>query len=107
MRVVGLLRLQHRVKRMVTYILDVLVLTAVDVTAGAAITESTVQDIAEGQEAAVAIVLADDLLVTLADLGLAVAGHDKSNEAQSSEDGLDEHVDGLLKQLAGLVQKRW
>ena len=48
---------------------------AVDVATGAVLAQGTGQDVAEGEEAAVALALADDSLVALADVAdLVVAG---------------------------------
>jgi hypothetical protein len=82
----------------VTYIFNGTLVTAVDVTARAVNTEGTGEDVAEGQDATVSVVLADNLLVAGA-LGSSRAGEGEGSKAESSEDGLDEHVFGIWEML--------
>jgi hypothetical protein len=81
-----------------TYILDSTLLTAVDVTARAVNTEGTGEDVAQGQDTTVAVVLANNLLVAGA-LGATRAGDGEGSKAEGSEDGLDEHVCGIWEML--------
>lgn len=78
---------------LVTYIFNGTLVTAVDIAARAVNSEGTGEDVAQGQEAT-AVVLADNLLLAGADLG-GGAGHGEGSKAESSEDGLDEHVCGI------------
>lgn len=73
---------------------DILVVTAVDVTAGAGLAQSTGGDVAQGQETTVAVVGADNRLARLADLALAGGGgNGGSSESKSDEDEL--HFEGV------------
>lgn len=83
---------------MVTYIFNSTLVTAVDVTARAVNTEGTGENVAEGQDSTVAVVLADNLLVAGA-LGGSRAGDGEGSKAEGSEDGLDEHVCGIWEIL--------
>jgi hypothetical protein len=72
---------------------DILVVTAVDVTAGTGLAQSTGGNVAEGQETAVAVLAADNRLARLADLALIGAtGNGGSSESQSDENEL--HFEG-------------
>lgn len=75
------------------YIADVLVVAAVDITAGAVLAKGAGGNVAQAQEAAFALVLADDGLAALARLGLAAVvgggGSDGSgHKGESSENEL-------------------
>ena len=77
---------------LISYLIDIALVTAVDITARAVNTEGAGKDVAQSQEAAVAVVLADNLLVAGAARGAGRTSHGEGGEAESSEDGLDEHV---------------
>lgn len=68
---------------------NILLVTAVDVTTGAGLTQSTGGHVTEGQEAAVAIIFADNRLAGLTDLAIIGAtGNSGSSESQSDENEL-------------------
>ena len=74
---------------------NVRAVTAVDITAGAVDTEGTGGNVAEGKDTAVAVVLADDLLVRLAGGTLLATGggsEGSDGESEGSEDEL--HFEG-------------
>lgn len=79
---------------MISYLINSALVTAVDIAARAVNTKGAGEDVAQSQEAAVAVVLADNLLVAGAGRGAGRASHGEGGEAESSEDGLDEHVRG-------------
>lgn len=76
---------------LISYLINSTLVTAVDITARAVNTEGAGEDVTQSQEA-VAVVLADNLLVAGATRGGGRASHGEGGEAESSEDGLDEHV---------------
>lgn len=74
-----------------SYVLDVLVGAAVNITAGAALTGSASGDVAKGQETTVAVILADRAasIVASARLLLAdVAGNGGGSKGQNSNEEL-------------------
>lgn len=74
---------------------DVLVVTAVGVTAGAVDTEGTGGNVAEGEDTAVSVVLADDGLAVLAGLAALSTGGASKGSGHQGEEGNDEsHFEG-------------
>jgi hypothetical protein len=68
---------------------------AVSITTGAVDTEGTVGNVTEGQDTAVAVVLADNLLVRLAGGALLTASGGSEGGGSESEGGKDElHFEG-------------
>lgn len=77
---------------------NVTAFTAVDITAGAVVTEGTISNVAEGKET-VAVVLADDLLVRLADFDgslilLATGGGSEGSDGESEGNEDELHFEG-------------